>query len=89
MSKMAELSALRDQGLMNDSDYEKLCDIQREDRGDRVRYDKLMEDTHYCKHCGSELDGGYLKNPNILAHEIECGVCNSCQGDLIADGDVR
>jgi len=43
MSKMAELSALRDQGLMS-PELESLLDIQREDREDRIRQDKLEEE---------------------------------------------
>jgi len=43
MSKMAELSALRDQGLTS-PELESLYDIQREDRAERVLKDKQEEE---------------------------------------------
>jgi hypothetical protein len=43
MSKMSELSALRDRGLTSD-ELESLYDIQREDRADRIRKDKQEEE---------------------------------------------
>lgn len=41
-----------------------------------------------CKECGGELQGGPLRDPEILAKEIKVGVCDSCYAMAVSAGDT-
>lgn len=53
-----------------------------------IRVVEIPDEPNRCNICGSELDGGPLKDPETLAKEIRDGVCDSCYTMEVSAGDT-